>query len=168
MAFRQSNQSRNFISGEDEKSKTSYIQLGSVLHNIFATIRTSADIDSALQRLQIDGVLYSEDVTAERITAMLRRRLEHPQVADWFSGHWQLFNECTILNVVDGQVVERRPDRVMTDGQKWIVVDFKFGGEHSEYHDQVREYMKLLHQMGHSLVRGYLWFVYSNKIVEVV
>ena len=56
----------------------------------------------------------------------------------------------------------------MTDGNEWIVVDFKFGGEHPEYHDQVREYMTLLRQMGHSRVSGFLWFVYSNKIVEVV
>ena len=55
----------------------------------------------------------------------------------------------------------------MTDGNEWIVVDFKFGSEHPEYHEQVREYMSLLCQMGHNHVSGYLWFVYSNKIVEV-
>ena len=167
ITFRQSNQSRDFITGDDEQGQTSYIQLGSVLHNIFSTIHTTADIDGALRQLQLDGVLYNEDVTMERITTMLRRRLEHPKVADWFSGRWQLFNECTILGIVDGEVVERRPDRVMTDGQQWIVVDFKFGVEHEGYHDQVREYMTLLRQMGHSHVSGYLWFVYSNRIVEV-
>ena len=166
VAFRQSNQSQDFISGDDEQG--SYIQLGSVLHHIFSTIRTTADIDDALQRLQLDGILYNNDITAERITTMLRRRLEHPKVADWFSGRWQIFNECTILSMTDGQVVERRPDRVMTDGHEWIVVDFKFGGEHVEYHNQVRQYMDLLRQMGHSHISGYLWYVYSNKIVEVV
>ena len=166
VAFRQSNQSQDFISGDDEQG--SYIQLGSVLHHIFSTIRTTANIDDALQRLQLDGILYNNDITAERITTMLRRRLEHPKVADWFSGRWQIFNECTILSMTDGQVVERRPDRVMTDGHEWIVVDFKFGGEHVEYHNQVRQYMDLLRQMGHSHISGYLWYVYSNKIVEVV
>jgi hypothetical protein len=63
--------------------------------------------------------------------------------------------------------VERRPDRVMTDGKETIVVDFKFGREHTEYMDQVREYMLLLKQMNMPKVSGYLWFVYSNKIVEV-
>ena len=166
VAFRQSNQSQDFICGDEEQ--TSYIQLGSVLHHIFSTIRTTADINDALQRLQLEGVLYNDDVTAERITNMLRRRLEHPKVADWFSGRWQIFNECTILSTTDGQVIERRPDRVMTDGQEWVVVDFKFGGEHAEYHDQVRQYMDLLRQMGHNHISGYLWYVYSNKIVEVV
>ena len=55
----------------------------------------------------------------------------------------------------------------MTDGQQMVVVDFKFGRPRDEYHMQVREYMKLLRQMGYRQVSGYLWFVYSNKIEEV-
>ena len=167
--FKQSNQSRDFISGDDEQATTtSYIQLGNVLHRIFSTIRTSDDIGAALQQLEQEGVIYDDLITVERLRLMLRKRLEHPQVADWFSARWTLFNECTILSVdADGHVVERRPDRVMTDGSRWIVVDFKFGRPREEYHDQVREYMQLLGQMGHTCVEGYLWYVYSNKIEKV-
>ena len=165
--FRQSNQSISFTQG-DEEHATDYIQLGSVLHNIFSTIRTTADIEPALRQLESEGVLYDDVVTTERLTTMLRRRLEHPRVADWYSPRWQLFNECTILSVdANGSLVERRPDRVMTDGHEWIVVDFKFGQPREEYHDQVRQYMQLLADMGHSNISGYLWFVYSNKIEEV-
>ena len=166
--FRQSNQSQEFVSGNDEESPaTSYIQLGSILHRVFSTIRTSADIDSALQQLESEGVLYDDQLTLDRVTTMLRKRLEHPRVADWFSDRWTLFNECTILSVEDGNVVEHRPDRVMTDGHQWIVVDFKFGHPNPEYHDQVRTYMELLRSMGHQQVSGYLWYVYSNKIESV-
>ena len=99
---------------------------------------------------------------------MLRKRLENPQVAEWFSDRWTLYNECTILSIDDeGHVVERRPDRVMTDGKEWIVVDFKFGHPLDEYRDQVQEYMQLLASMGHTNVQGYLWYVYSNKIEKV-
>ena len=69
--------------------------------------------------------------------------------------------------MVNGEVIERRPDRVMTDGKEWVVVDFKFGNPKDEYHNQVREYMQLLADMGHTNIKGYLWFVYSNKIEEV-
>ena len=165
--FRQSNQSKDFVGGDDEQAETSYIQLGSVLHNIFSNIRTTADIDNALRQLQLDGVLYDDHLTMDRITTMLRKRLEHPKVADWFSNRWTVYNECTILTTDNGQIVERRPDRVMTDGTEWIVVDFKFGRERDEYHDQVRQYMDLLRSMGHTRVSGYLWFVYNNQIVEV-
>ena len=57
----------------------------------------------------------------------------------------------------------------MTDGQQWVVVDFKFGSPKPEYYDQVREYLALIKTMQpEAEVDGYLWFVYSNKIEEVV
>ena len=171
VSFRQSNRSKDFISEQDEESdeqqQRQYIQTGSILHQIFSTIRTSADIDGALKRLQLEGILYDEQVTAEKISSMLRKRLQNARVADWFSDRWTLFNECAILSVENGEVIERRPDRVMTDGKEWVVVDFKFGSPKDEYLDQVREYMQLLADMGHTDIKGYLWFVYSNKIQEV-
>ena len=165
--FRQSNRSRDFIEGEDIDQQRRYIQAGSILHEIFSTIQTEKDIPEALQRLQFEGILYDEEMTAERITSMLRKRLSDPRVASWFSPRWTLFNECTILSVEDDEVHEHRPDRVMTDGNEWIVVDFKFGHPDPEYHTQVRRYMDLLSSMGHQNIKGYLWYVYSNKIEDV-
>ena len=121
----------------------------------------------SLRQLQLDGILYDAHLTPERLAHMIRKRLEDPRVKDWFSGRWQLFNECTILSLVDGQAQERRPDRVMTDGHEMVVVDFKFGKPKPEYHEQVREYMTLLQDMGYSHIKGYLWYVYNNQIVEV-
>jgi ATP-dependent exoDNAse (exonuclease V) beta subunit len=171
VSFRQSNRSKDFISEQDEESdkqqQRQYIQTGSILHQIFSTIRTTDDIDGALKRLQLEGILYDEQVTAEKISSMLRKRLQNARVANWFSDRWTLFNECAILSVENGEVIERRPDRVMTDGKEWVVVDFKFGSPKDEYLDQVREYMQLLADMGHTDIKGYLWFVYSNKIQEV-
>ena len=169
--FRQSNRSQAFIEADesDETERLNYIQTGSVLHQIFSTIRTTDDIEDALKQLQFEGVLYDEQITPERITKMLRKRLQDQRVADWFSPHWTLFNECTILCTENGAVKEKRPDRVMTDGKKWVVVDFKFGSQKPEYLDQVREYMQLIRTMQpEAEVSGYLWFVYSNVIEEVV
>ena len=107
-------------------------------------------------------------MTADRVTALLRKRLESPRIKAWFSDRWQLFNECSILCVdSQGNMQERRPDRVMTDGKETHVVDFKFGRPRPEYLDQVREYMQLLRSMGMPGVKGWLWYVYNNKVEEV-
>lgn len=167
--FRQSNKSREFIDGDDEQLEMSYMKIGSVLHNVFSTIRTSADVEQALRQLQQDGVLYDDEITAEHVTALLRKRLESPRIKEWFSDRWQLFNECSILSVdSQGNMQERRPDRVMTDGHETHVVDFKFGRPKPEYLDQVREYMQLLRSMGMPGVKGWLWYVYNNKVEEVI
>ncbi len=166
--FRQSNKSREFIEGEDEQPTLTYIKLGSILHGIFSTIRTAEDIPAALQQLQGEGIVYDDEVTVEKLSSILKKRLEDKRVKDWFSGRWKIFNECSILRLNEqGNVVERRPDRVMTDGRETHVVDFKFGSPKPEYHEQVSEYMSLLRQMGMPNVKGWLWFVYSNKIEEV-
>ena len=165
MVFRQSNRSKDFISrlGDDQYS-SSYIETGCLLHTLFSTIRTADDIEPALAQLQSEGVITHPD----SLTDMLRKRLEHPKVSDWFSPRWKLFNECTILSIGDnGHLMERRPDRVMTDGSEWVVVDFKFGSPKPEYYDQVREYMALLSDMGHTNISGWLWYVYSNQVEQV-
>ncbi len=170
--FKQSNDSRKFALPDDDdeaQQQANYIQTGSILHEVFSTIRTTADIDNALRRMELDGILYDSHLTRERIEDLIRKRISHPQVAQWYDAKWKLFNECTIL-ATDPHTVktfERRPDRVMTDGHEMIVVDFKFGRPRQEYHQQVQEYMDLLASMGYNNIHGYLWYVYSNHIEEV-
>lgn len=167
--FKQSNKSREFIDGDaDGEQSSNYIHIGSVLHKVFSTIDTLDDIDPALTQLETDGILSYGDISATRIKAVLRQRLSDKRVADWFSGKWELFNECSILFVdTDGQVKERRPDRVMTDGKQVVVVDFKFGSPRAGHHAQVRQYMDLLQSMGYADVKGFIWYVYDNEIEEI-
>lgn len=168
--FKQSNKSLDFIATDDEQQQRQYIRTGNILHKIFSTIRTRDDIAPALQQLELDGLLPGDDVDKESLIDMIEKRLQDKRVADWFSPRWQLYNERSILFIdpTDNKAVSRRPDRVMTDGSEWIVVDFKFGSPKTEYHDQVRQYMALLSSMGNENIKGYLWYVYSNRIEEVV
>ena len=172
--FRQSNKSREFVCDEDdsnseEKQRLAYIKTGRVLHHLFATINTTDDIEPSLKKLEIEGLIEDSNLTCESLRKMLHKRLENKQVADWFSGRWQLFNECTILDYdkATDTVKEHRPDRVMKDGDKVVIVDFKFGTYRPEYTDQVRRYISLTKGMGYEDVKGYLWFVYTNNIEEV-
>ena len=110
-----------------------------------------------------------DENTSEKMLLMLRKRLEHPKVAEWFSDKWTLFNECTILSKENGILKQHRPDRVMTDGTNWVVVDFKFAAPKPEHESQVRNYMSLIRQMHpDQTVTGYLWYIYPNRIVEVI
>ena len=171
--FRQSNKSRDFVAGDDEEDRKqlAYIKTGKVLHYLFSTISTTADIDTSLAQLEMDGLVDESGTTVDKLRSMLHKRFENPQVADWFSPRWTLFNECTILDYdpMDDAVHEHRPDRVMKDEAtgEVVIVDFKFGAPKPEYIEQVHRYISLTKSMGYDNVRGYLWFVYSNKIEEV-
>ncbi len=167
--FRQSNKSQQFVSGEEEDQQQSYIKTGNLLHNLFASIRTTSDVDKALDQLESDGVLSEGGLSRRKIQDLLKKRLETPQVADWFSDRWQVYNECTILSFDEEthEIVEHRPDRVITNGHEMVIIDFKFGTSKPQYHQQVRQYMDLVTSMGEKNVKGYLWYVYTNKIEEV-
>lgn len=166
--FRQSNKSEEFVHGESTDNKT-FIQLGSLLHGIFSTIRTKADIMPMLARLKMEGVLDNEAITEPQLAKMLHKALDTPLVSDWFSDRWTLFNECNILyhDPDSGEIRNARPDRVMIDGQQVIVVDFKFAAPKPQHRHQVRQYMALLHAMDYQNIKGYLWYVFANNIEEV-
>ena len=170
VSFRQSNKSHDFIKGEDidPSDARRYIKVGNVLHQLFSTILTEADIEPRLKELEQAGIIYNDDITSRELQNKISCALSNEKVKNWFSPRWKLFNECTILDYdkETGDVYEHRPDRVMTDGKEMIVVDFKFGKPRDEYHEQVQRYMRLLMRMGYKQVSGYIWYVLRNEIVS--
>lgn len=169
--FKQSNKSIEFVKGEDvdPSDRTRYIKIGNVLHQLFSTIYTTADIPTRLNELEQQGIIYNDEITSAQLRTRIEDAITNPQVQEWFSKRWQLYNECTILeyNKDTNEVEEHRPDRVMSDGKEFVVVDFKFGKEREEYKKQVQQYMEILIRMGHKKVSGYLWYVVKNNVVEV-
>ena len=175
--FRQSNKSRDFVAESDEsgddndRQQQGYIKTGRILHYLFSNINTTADIDTSLAQLEMDGLIEESGTSTDKLRQMLHKRFANKQVADWFSPRWTLFNECTILEYdeITDTVHEHRPDRVMKDEStgEVVIVDFKFGSPRPEYIEQVERYKALTQNMGYKNVKGYLWFVYSNRIEEV-
>ena len=65
----------------------------------------------------------------------------------------------------DGQIF--RPDRVVIDNGKVLVIDYKFGEHHRRYERQVRRYMDMWRRMGYTDVSGFLWYLDTGNIVEL-
>lgn len=170
--FKQSNKSREFVNDDnddDTQQQQSYIKTGLLLHYLFSNIKTIDDIDSCLHDMEMEGLFDESVITPAKLRGMLHKRFENPKVKEWFMDDCTLFNECTILDY-DAQtdkLTEHRPDRVMKRGNEVVIVDFKFGKPQPEHNDQVLRYVSLIHSMGYTDVKGYLWYVYSDTIVEV-
>lgn len=126
--FKQSNRSADFIRGDEEDDKTGrYIRQGQLLHNVFASIRQESDLPQAIERLRFEGILESAE-QEQQIYKLAQWALGNPKVKDWYSGEWELYNECSIIYTDDEGIMQtRRPDRVMMKDGQVIVVDFKFG-----------------------------------------
>ncbi len=167
--FRQSNRSADFIAGVDEaKSSRRFINRGRLLHTLFSAIETEEDIDDAISRLVFEGIIGRTE-TEEEIRELTLRAFSQPQIKDWYSGSWQLFNECDIIWQENGELRNRRPDRVMMRSGTIVVVDFKFGKPNKKYNKQVQGYIDLLIRMGYdaNTISGYLWYVEEEIIKKV-
>ena len=165
--FRQSNLSMRYIHRGENEEQSAYIDQGTLLHALFSMIRTSDDVDRAIAQMIRDGLIANAD-ERHKIENIVRRALTHPKAAEWFSGRYELFNECSIIyQKDDGTIGTMRPDRVMNDGHAFTVVDFKFARPCGEHAEQVSRYVTQIRTMGHQQVEGYLWYVYENKIVPV-
>lgn len=181
--FRESTQSRIFSLTEDErdaatdartslsdvKNRLEYIRQGNILHLILQNTHTIDDLDSVIRQFEMQGVLEMSDILGGRMKRNIMRCMQNETVRKWFSPGWRLYNECNILEYdkKEGIYTEHRPDRVMTDGKETIVVDFKLHSLKDEYFAQVRNYISLLRRLGFPDVKGFIWLVLANKIVEV-
>lgn len=167
--FRQSNKSREFADNMlDDEDKHRLTTKGSILHQLFSRIKTLNDVEKTLRQFEFDGVIYNDDITAEELRAELSDKFRNPMVQEWFSDKWTVFNECNIMHIENGRIVEDRPDRVITDGQHTIVIDYKFGKRNKAYAKQVQRYMERMREMSYPDIKGYIWYVNEpDGIVEV-
>lgn len=139
-----------------------HLEHGKVMHELYSNILTIADIDRALHKAVVDGIIDHQ--SAESLKPKIEKTLSNQPFADWFSGMWQVKTEKSILTP-NGQ--SYRPDRVMVSPTKTIVVDFKFGAEMPAYARQVQRYMDLLLKMEYNNVAGYIWYVDIGKLTPV-
>jgi len=163
--FIQSNSSREFILGQDGETSP-FVLEGNIMHSIFSAIDTADDVDSAVRNLVYKGIITDSD--SRYYVSAVSEAIANPLVAEWYSGQYKTLNEQTIISkTADNRPAASRPDRVMIDGRRAIVVDYKFGQPQAAHRRQIVHYMSLLEKMGYS-VEGYLWYVKANNIERVL
>lgn len=141
------------------------IELGILMHEWLSRVIVWEDAETILHNMLAEGRITDVQVpTMQEQMQRLRQLINKEGHNDWFSQQYTILTERDIL--VPGNSIYR-PDRIMICKQQAIVIDYKFGGEHKrQYHEQVRDYLTLLHQMGYA-VRGYLIYVALDKIEQV-
>lgn len=173
--FRQSNKSARFMRHGTEEQQT-YIDRGIVMHLLFSSLRTGSEveIDRAIADIEHEGLI--DDVKQKAAMRDLAiKRVAWVKDYGWFDSSNRLYNECELIyRNEDGVLEQCRPDRVMVNRRTVTVVDFKFGKQKDEYREQVERYKRLLARVElpgtpveGRVVKGYLWYVYDNNIIEV-
>lgn len=152
----------------DKKEKRVYesIARGELMHSILAKMATGDELPRQLNKLLLEGLISTEK-EKNYIKSKLEKALQLPQAQDWFSGRYKLFNECAILcKDYKEEKNTYRPDRVMIDNDNVIVVDYKFAKKRKKHCEQVRDYMNLLAKIGYTSIKGYVWYVDRDEIID--
>ncbi|MDR0507560.1 MAG: UvrD-helicase domain-containing protein [Dysgonamonadaceae bacterium] len=162
--FKQSIQSRKFTN-PDAYPNEKYVAYGNVMHKLFEQIHKISDIDRAIENHISEGLISLCDKQAYE--NKIRAAIIESQVEDWFSERYKIYSESTILIEEDGELKQKRPDRVLISDNSTIVIDFKFGEMHKSHTEQVLQYMHLLEKMNYPQIEGFLWYVETRQKIPV-
>lgn len=158
-----SEEASDFFSDEGVGMETSDRLRGIVLHSILSKIKTPSQLEAA-----VDAEYYAGSISEEErigILQLLRPRVDAAVSRGWFPEDTSMIlNETSVIDA-DGEIY--RPDRVIVNGKEVTVIDYKFGEARQKYYRQVDKYKALYKDMGYTSVKGYLWYVGEDKVVEV-
>ncbi|MEA3447690.1 MAG: UvrD-helicase domain-containing protein [Bacteroidota bacterium] len=152
-----------FLNLEQDETIRNKTTQGSVCHALLENVRTIDDLGDAKEQMIRSGRITHED--AANLEQLLYKAMQQEPVKSWFRPGITVINEQEML-MPEGRFI--KPDRVLIEEQKAVVIDYKFGKRHNKQHaDQVREYMQELTKMGYKEVIGYIWYVFAGDVYEV-
>ncbi|MCH7410357.1 UvrD-helicase domain-containing protein [Belliella sp. DSM 111904] len=146
--------------GIDQRKKRDF---GLLIHEILEKSRDYEEMMSHLQGLMFEGRI--SEVEKGGIELQLNGLFENTLFKSWFGTGAVFLPEQGIL-LPGGK--QRRPDRVILEGENAIVVDFKTGEKRSSYEKQVKEYVNLVAELTSLETVGYLCYLESGEIVKVI
>lgn len=136
---------------------------GRLMHEVLSGVRVPGDVPAAVGGYRAEGIIDQQE--EQQLVEQIQTYLSNPAVQRWYDGKARILNEVDILF---GKGYSKRPDRVMIYDDEVVILDYKFGEkERNSYHTQVRDYIRLIQQMGYPRVSGYLWYVSLGKTVRV-
>jgi len=136
--------------------------LGILIHEAMANIKTSKDIQSALSLLVEDGRISISET--ESLADKIQNLISKDELSALYSEGKQIRNEADIqLN--NGKWV--RPDRVVFSEDRAWVLDYKTGEELRKHHQQMNTYKEAMRELGFKQVEGLLVYIDEERIVTV-
>ncbi len=123
-------------------------QKGIKIHDLLSKVKHLSDLEllDEPNRLKIENIVRNEGITS------------------WFDNRWKVDVEVPIV-LPGGDV--KRLDRINTNSEETIIIDYKTGDPRSKDQKQVAEYIKLMLNMGLTNVSGRLIYLQDLKVVTV-
>lgn len=135
------------------------IDYGNLVHEILEKVATPDDIGPVLKRFLDSGAFAEDD--AKKIETILRNIVSHPELKHFFDAKNEILREISILLPENREI---RPDRVVVEGRKAHIVDYKTGERRAEHERQLSEYAETIAQMGYDVVSAKLVYIGKEEV----
>jgi ATP-dependent helicase/nuclease subunit A len=145
-----------------DEVRTQSVNIGIIVHDLIAQLQDYTQIDSVLNKAYDQMALNSDDFDA--IKKLIHQVMENEEIKKWFTKGLSVKTEPTVLLPTGKQL---RMDRVIFEGKKATVIDFKTGLPKDADRKQVREYVSVLADLGYATCEGYLVYLADNNIEKI-
>ncbi|MGI4727772.1 MAG: UvrD-helicase domain-containing protein [Janthinobacterium lividum] len=136
---------------------------GIILHELLARTMDILKLPKVLNEMQQEGLLREAEKEEVRINAL--SVLQNQELKKLLSKPAQNLSEQTII---DRNGESYRPDKVLIGQNEVTILDFKFtSDQRPEHRTQVKDYGKLLTEMGYPNVSSYLYYGFLQQLVAV-
>jgi hypothetical protein len=117
------------------------------------------DLEFSLRQLVNEGILSSKEVPEMR--GMLLRIVQHPQLARYFGRQTVIEKDKEILNV---RATRYKPDRIVFDGAKVVLLDFKAPPLMQEHVDNLNFYAGLFKDLFFAEIECILYYFDAEQV----
>ncbi|MGB2273022.1 MAG: 3'-5' exonuclease, partial [Flavicella sp.] len=149
------NSSKNW--GTERAEAISY---GVLLHEMLSKIISKEDIGIVLDRY-----VFSGDITVKMrntLDGLLLNIVDHPQLQSYFNKNALVYTEREIIDFNKNLLI---PDRLVFDGNKVVVIDYKTGIKSETHKNQIQNYASILTDMGYEVEKQLV--VYIQPYIEI-
>ncbi len=136
---------------------------GKVIHEILAKIDNENGIDKIILQYQNKGLLDHKE--SEEIKSKITSLIKNPELQKYFKNDKKSRSEIEII--ADNEDVIR-PDKVILDNDKYIVIDYKTGEEKREHQKQVKNYMEKIKEVTGKNVTGKIVYIGDEIKIKTV
>ncbi len=137
------------------------IEKGNLIHDIMAHINTKEDIAFVIEEFVTSGTINKKQ--AYSLLKTIHQIVEHPELENYFNAAHTIYNERDIITKT-GKIL--RPDRLIIDKEKGVIIDYKTGLHNPKYQHQLQDYQDVLEEMGIEVTRKIL--IYINDTIKII
>ncbi|MGB0838195.1 MAG: UvrD-helicase domain-containing protein [Flavobacteriaceae bacterium] len=145
-----------------DSSQGEAIAFGNKLHEIMSEVLSFKDVDFSLDHALNKGLIGAEEY--QPLKNQILQIVSSPALEPYYKEGLKVYNERSMVGNHGELLI---PDRLVFEGEKVVIIDYKTGKKDIKYLDQLDGYGYVLAQMGYKVTKKILIYTGENLDIEV-